>query len=72
MEQSVHSSEQGAARQPAGGLSLWLVGFELVSTFWGIACFLEKESTCSYSLSNHARQKLQTLQPTSEKISNRS
>jgi hypothetical protein len=42
VEQSVHSSEQGAAGQPAGRLSLGLIGFELVSTFWRIACFLEK------------------------------
>ena len=41
MERSVHLSEQGAAGQPAGGLSLGLVGFELVSTFWWIACLLE-------------------------------
>lgn len=42
VEQSVRLSEQGAARQPTGGLSLGLVGFELVSTFWRIACFLKK------------------------------
>jgi len=44
VEQSVHVSEQGAARQPTGGLPLGLVGFELVSTFWWIACLLENRT----------------------------
>jgi hypothetical protein len=50
VEQSVRLSEQGAAGQPTGGLSLGLIGFELVSTFWWIACLLEnrKQPVCPY------------------------
>jgi hypothetical protein len=39
---SVCLSEQGAAGQPTGGLSLGLKGLELVATFWRIARFLQK------------------------------
>jgi hypothetical protein len=55
VEQSVHLSEQGAARQPTGGLPLGLVGFELVSAFWWIACLLENrtQSTHPYITTIH-------------------
>jgi len=49
VEQSVHLSEQGAARQPTGGLPLGLIGFELVSTFWWIACLLENRTQPTHS-----------------------